>query len=343
MSKTEQVTAKLLTDVEEAARRLRQGELVAFATETVYGLGANALDPRAVARIFEAKQRPLFDPLIVHLADAADVVTLARDIPPAARLLMDRFWPGPLTLVLPKQPVVPDLVTSGLETVAVRIPDHPQARELIRRAGIPVAAPSANLFGRISPTTAEHVLDQLGDRIDAVLDGGPCRVGVESSVVTFPPGEAPRLLRPGGISVEELESVLGTIDVPEHRSDAGGPGEPADQPLASPGMLPKHYAPTKPITLTHDWNRVPCGPEVGALAFQSVPDPDRFGQVEVLSPSGSLTEAAAGFFAALRRLDAAPTIRQIVAQRFPDEGLGRALNDRLSRAAAQNESAPSCP
>lgn len=335
MSGTGPVPAMGWTDVEAAARRLARGELVAFATETVYGLGANALDPLAVARIFEAKQRPLFDPLIVHLADAVDVDMIAHGIPPAAQLLMDRFWPGPLTLVFPKQPVVPDLVTSGLGTVAVRVPDHPQARELIRLAGVPIAAPSANLFGRISPTTAAHVMDQLGTRIDAILDGGPCRVGVESTVLAFPPGEIPLLLRPGGLPIEDLEELIGTIAYPEREGNVPDPETGTGQPMASPGMLSKHYAPTKPITVNSDWNEVPTGSDVGVLALQSVPDPDRFGHVEILSPSGSLTVAAAGFFAALRRLDGTPALRQIVAERYPDRGLGRALNDRLERAAAR--------
>lgn len=318
--------AELIDDVDLAAQALRAGRLVAFATETVYGLGGNALDVEAVARIFAAKQRPTFDPLIVHLHQATEVEHLVREISPLARQLMERFWPGPLTLVLPKQDCVPDLVTAGLPSVAVRVPDHPQARELIRRSGVPVAAPSANPFGRISPTTAQHVLDSLGDQIDFVLDGGACRVGVESTVLQLDGDGPPRLLRPGGLSQETLEEITGPLTraaPPQAHSPTGLPG---------PGMLDQHYAPRTPLFLFEAWDKVPPGPATGVLAFQSVPHPERFGMVEVLSPQGSLSEAAARFFAALRRLDAAP-VTTIYAQPFPEEGLGRALNDRLIRAA----------
>jgi len=191
--------------IRRAAEVIERGGLVAFPTETVYGLGADAFQPRAVAAIFEIKGRPRFDPLIVHVADPRDVVRLWLEVDPRARRLMERFWPGPLTLVLPKRPEVPEIVTAGLRTVAVRMPAHPVALELIREAQTPIAAPSANPFGRLSPTTAEHVLEGLGDRVEVILDGGRCPVGVESTVLALD-GEA-RLLRPGGVPVEEIEEV----------------------------------------------------------------------------------------------------------------------------------------
>lgn len=318
------------TDIEaeitRAAGLLRDGKLVAFPTETVYGLGANALDERAVARVFEVKGRPRFDPLIVHLADAGWLPKLVRELPAAARQLIDRFWPGPLTLVLPKTPAVPDLVTAGCETVAVRMPDHPVAQALLRAADLPVAAPSANLFGRISPTTAEHVREQLGDCVDLILDGGPCRVGVESTVVQLDV-DGITLLRPGGTTLEALEATIGPVRV----STGLARGDLAAG-LVSPGTLLQHYAPRTPLVVMPDAAAIESNGRLGLLAFQRPVDPSRFAAVEVLSPDGDLCEAAARFFAALRRLDAAG-LELIVAEPFPEEGLGRALNDRLRRAA----------
>jgi len=316
--------------IERAAALLRAGGLVAFPTETVYGLGANALDERAVARVFEVKQRPRFDPLIVHVASVDRVERLAADFPETARRLADKFWPGPLTLVLPKKPVVPDLVTAGCPTVALRIPDHPLALEFLRAADVPVAGPSANPFGRISPTTAEHVREQLGDQIDLILDGGPCRVGVESTVLWLA-GDRPVLLRPGGTTLEEIEEVIGNVTpfVPDPAS-SGASG------LVSPGTLPQHYAPRTPLKLrTHDSAGEAATTKearVGLLAFGPAGDVESFARVEMLSHEGNLREAAANFFAALRRLDAAG-LDWIVADLFPEKGLGRALNDRLRRAA----------
>ena len=222
--------------VADAERSSVRGGVVAFPTETVYGLGANAFDRAAVQRVFEIKNRPRFDPLIVHVADARQVRDLVRDFPAEARMLARRFWPGPLTLVLPKIDRLPDLVTAGLPTVAIRIPNHALALALLEEVGSPVAAPSANPFGMLSPTTAEHVRDQLGDQVDVILDGGPCAVGVESTIVSFC-GARPTLLRPGGIAAEDLEAVLGPLVCPS-------PHEPV--PLA-PGRLPRHYAPRTPL------------------------------------------------------------------------------------------------
>ncbi len=317
-------SASLTTDLSHAAAVLRSGGLVAFATETVYGLGADALRPEAVARIFEAKRRPHFDPLIVHLSEASEVEPLVAEWTPLARQLAEAFWPGPLTLVLPRRPVVPDLVTSGLPSVAVRVPGLESARELIRRAGCPVAAPSANLFGRVSPTTASHVLEQLGDRIDLVLDDGTCRVGIESTIIDLS-ADRPRLLRPGGTPVEEIEAVIGPVERP---SAFGAESRPS-----APGQLPQHYAPQTPVRLVTCWDDVPADETAAALGFTSVPADRRFGTVEVLSPSGDLREAAARFFAALRQLDRSGA-SVIWAEAFPPQGLGLALNDRLQRAAA---------
>lgn len=327
------VPAELTTSLDRAVEVLRSGGLVAFGTETVYGLGANALDSNAVARIFAAKKRPLFDPLIVHLADPADVFSLVTEVPDEARRLMDRFWPGPLSLVLPRREIIPDLVTSGLPSVAVRVPAHDLARELIRRSGVPVAAPSANPFGRISPTTAQHVMDHLADEIDLVLDGGPCRVGLESTVLQMVPGQRPVLLRPGGITREAIEAEIGPIATLTGSGDSKGP-------QVAPGQLPQHYAPAKPLQIVSHWDESLLDETAGVLAFGPHPLleslPHTTGRVEILSRNKDLTEAAANFFSALRRLDADPTVQIIYAESFPTEGLGLALNDRLTRAAAKS-------
>jgi L-threonylcarbamoyladenylate synthase len=226
--------------VARAARVIRDGGLVAIPTETVYGLAANALDAGAVRRIFASKGRPAFNPVIVHIADAADLPHVARDIPPVAGELAARFWPGPLTLVLRRQPAVPDVVTAGLDTVGVRVPSHPVMRAVIRAAGVPLAAPSANLFTRVSPTTAAHVAAQLGDRLDLILDAGPTMVGIESTVVDLT-STPPRLLRPGGVPRDVLEKLLGPLGRPP-----AGDGTDA---RPSPGMIARHYAPHTTLRL----------------------------------------------------------------------------------------------
>ena len=323
------MTAQLTHDVREAAAQIRSGRLVAFPTETVYGLGAHALDVDALARVFEIKERPTFDPIILHVAQRGDVEPLVESFPPAAQRLADRFWPGPLTMVLPKRSVVPDLATAGLPTVGVRVPDHPLALELLRTAGVPIAAPSANLFGCVSPTTARHVEEQLGDRIDLILDGGPCRVGVESTVL-LTTAEPPLVLRPGGTPVEELEETIGPVAFAADSEDVG--------PQTAPGRLTQHYAPrTKLVLVNAAAAAAVSGSRVGLLAFKEAAHPGGFGATEVLSSSGDLREAAANFFAALRRLDAAG-LELIVAERLPEHDLGRAVNDRLQRAAAGRSS-----
>ncbi|MGE0609813.1 MAG: L-threonylcarbamoyladenylate synthase [Pirellulales bacterium] len=309
-------------NIAAAAKVLRSGGLVALPTETVYGLGANALDPVACAGIFAAKERPFFDPLIVHVADGDMVEQLTTGLGDAARLLAKRFWPGPLTMVLRKSAEgVPDIVTSGLPTVAVRMPSHPVALELIRLAGCPVAAPSANLFGRLSPTTAEHVADQLGGRADFILDGGPCAVGVESTIIDLS-GDTPKLLRPGGVSLEQLQSVLPSIIVVTGSTE---------QPTA-PGQLATHYAPRTPLVIFDEHPpQVSPGQKLGLLTLRPSPDAHRFAAAVSLSDDGDLAEAATNLFAALHRLDSA-NLQAIHAQALPRTGLGRAMMDRLERA-----------
>lgn len=304
--------------IAEAAQAILRGELVAFPTETVYGLGAHAFDERAVAQIFAVKGRPTFDPLIVHVADQRAAERLVTAWPKAARLLAERHWPGPLTLVLPKQPEVPDLVTAGEPTVALRVPRHPVAQALLAAAGVPIAAPSANLFGRISPTTAEHVREQLGREVPMILDGGPTEVGVESSIVAFPES-GPVLLRPGGVPLEVMEALIGPIAAPG----------PEVRATLAPGQLPSHYAPRTPLYILPRRPPAGVGP-IGRLAL--IPPADPGDVLEVLSPNGDLTEAAARLFAALRKLDQAG-VAAIVADPVPAVGLGRAIMDRLRRAA----------
>ena len=319
------------TDVEFAASLLRNGKLVAFPTETVYGLGANALNRLAVAKIFDVKNRPRFDPLIVHLAEFRSLETYAAEIPDVAYRLAERFWPGPLTMVLKKRELIPDLVTAGLQTVALRIPNHPLALKLVEQSECAIAAPSANPFGAISPTSAEHVLEQLGESIDYILDGGACTVGLESTVISlvFEEGqELPMLLRPGGLPIEQIEKIAGPIITAQNTVDERA----AQSPTQSPGMLSRHYAPSTPLTIIEDIESFCSNATVGFLSFGLDSHREKFEIVEILSEQENLVEAAAGFYAALRRLDAMK-LDSIVAMPFPDEGLGRALNDRLKRAA----------
>jgi len=309
-------------NLERAAQIIRGGGLVAFPTETVYGLGGSALDATAAAKIFEAKQRPSFDPLIVHVCDLGMLQKVVQEAPPVAERLIERFWPGPLTLVLPKSELVPGIVTSGLATVAVRMPAHPVAQALIRQAGVPVAAPSANPFGYLSPTRAEHVERMLGERVDLILDGGRTEFGVESTIVLL--AEKPILLRYGAVSVEELEKVLGSLELQVGESE---------KPLV-PGQLPQHYAPRTPIHLALPADiPLELRKRVGYLAFQEVPK--GFKVVKVLSPTGSLLEAAAHLFEALHQLDRLG-LEVIYAEPVPEEGLGRAIMDRLRRASRGN-------
>lgn len=319
------VLAPTPENIQRAAEALQKGGLVGMPTETVYGLAGNARDPAALARIFEVKRRPFFDPLIVHVAERAELDDLC-EVSPEAETLMRVFWPGPLTLVLAKKSTVPDLATSGLPSVAVRMPAHPVARALLRASGLALAAPSANPFGALSPTRPEHVASAFETGIDCVLDGGPCSVGVESTVLGWEDGE-PRLLRAGGVPLEALQQALGkTI-----RAGEDAPGLPKAA-QASPGSLPWHYAPRTPLRLVAP-GALPKTRAAGLLCFGEAGNSREYARVENLSPTGNLVEAAANLFAALHRLDSSG-LEILHAALVPDSGLGRAINDRLRKAAA---------
>ncbi|MGQ9832346.1 MAG: L-threonylcarbamoyladenylate synthase [Candidatus Villigracilaceae bacterium] len=320
-----------------AAQRIKEGGLVAFPTETVYGLGANALDAEAAARIFSAKQRPAADPLIVHLAGLEQVEQVARPISPLARRLAKAFWPGPLTLILPKQPIVPEMVTAGLDTVAVRVPSHPVALALIRAAETPIAAPSANRFGKTSPTTARHVWHDLKGRIDIILDGGPTPVGVESTVldVSVTP---PRILRPGGVTRESLEAIIGPVSLlPSTAAPQEG--------LSSPGLLSKHYAPRAELIffigadaltglLTRLQAEQAAGRKVGALVVNTDADLVDNNGALVYRLGLSLESAAHRIYAGMRWLDR-QGVEVILCRDLGESGLGLAIRDRLKRAASR--------
>ena len=309
--------------IAEAARIVRAGGLVAFPTETVYGLGADATDGPAVARLYAAKGRPTFNPLIVHVADLGSAQRLGR-FDAIASALAAAFWPGPLTLVLPKTSDCPvaELATAGLDTVAVRAPDHPVARALIEATGRPLVAPSANRSGHVSPTTATHVAVDLGGRVDLILDAGPTPVGIESTIVACL-SESPVLLRSGGVARAAIERVLGRLLAAPAQTQADAP--------QAPGMLASHYAPATRLRLNADT----VAPNEAVLAFGPTLPPGADYAIAVLnlSSSGDLVEAAANLFAHLRALDRAGA-RAIAVMQVPREGLGEAINDRLARAAA---------
>ncbi len=312
--------------ISRAADIIRSGGLVAFPTETVYGLGADACNPSAVARIFEVKKRPSFDPLIVHLAGPDEVSRFALPDGGCASQLAQRFWPGPLTLVLYKTDRIPPIVTAGLPTVAIRVPHHPAALDLIRASDRAIAAPSANPFGYISPTQASHVMDQLGDAVDLILDGGPCTVGVESTILSLA-GPFPVILRAGGTAIEDLEELLGPLL--RFTGDASRP--------ESPGQLSRHYATLTPLEILEKPEQgLKTGERAGLLAFTPPEAPNQFEAIEILSPTGNLREAAANLFSALRRLDSLGLDR-LVAVPVPEEGLGTAIMDRLRRCSAAGQ------
>jgi L-threonylcarbamoyladenylate synthase len=314
--------------VADAARCLREGGLVAFPTETVYGLGADAANAGAIARLYEAKGRPAFNPLIAHVGDLEAARQIA-DFDAQAILLAKAFWPGPLTLVLPKAPgcAVAELATAGLDTIAVRVPSHPVARQILRAFGGPVVAPSANLSGHVSPTTAAHVQNDLEGRIDLIVDGGAVEVGVESTIVGC--FDTPMLLRPGGVPRGEIERVLGrTLLQPPDDTDSD-----SGQPLA-PGMLASHYAPRTPVRLNAE--RLETGEALLAFGPRAISGVDATSDVMNLSPRGDLNEAAANLFGYLRTLDARG-LRAIAVMPVPHHGLGEAINDRLRRAAVGRE------
>lgn len=303
--------------ISQAAQALARGEIVAFPTETVYGLGADARDARAVTKVFAAKDRPRFNPLIVHVPDIASAETYAA-FDETARKLAEAFWPGPLSLVLPKRPAcgIADLVTAGLDTIALRAPNHAIAQALLKATQLPIAAPSANRSARISPTTAEHAAAELGDLPAMILDGGPCACGLESTVVRVT-GETPVLLRLGAVPRQEIEAVLGH---PIALADE-------DAPIASPGQLVRHYAPNTPLRL----DATEVEPDEALLAFGPSAPQGALTTIN-LSAAGDLAEAATKLFASLRVLDQSGASR-IAVMPVPDQGLGEAINDRLRRAA----------
>jgi L-threonylcarbamoyladenylate synthase len=312
------------TDIHLAASFLKAGSLVAIPTETVYGLAGNALDETVVLSIFKTKERPEFDPLIVHVSGVEEVEKYAQNIPDAAFKLMNHFWPGPLTLLLNKKNTIPDLVTSGLNTVALRMPNHPMTLELLRLLDFPLAAPSANPFGYISPTIALHVADQLSGKIPYILDGGPCDIGIESTIMGFENDEC-TVYRLGGMDVDEIEKVVGKIKIMNT-----GTSDPR-----APGMLKSHYAPAKPVYFGELPQLINLHSLKNAAILCFTGDDHDFPNhvpVFTLSPHGNIDEAAKHLFAALRSFDQSEAAF-LLAEKFPEKGLGKAINDRLLRAS----------
>ena len=317
-------------DIEKARGFLMNGELVAIPTETVYGLASNALNEAAVVKIFEVKNRPAFNPLIIHVGSWREVEKYVQHIPAKATLLAEKFTPGPLTFLLQKKSIIPDIVTAGSEKVAIRIPNHPLTLALLESLDFPLAAPSANPFGYISPTTAQHVLENLTEKIPYILDGGAATVGLESTIIGFDENEQVLLYRTGGISTEEIEAVLKEKILP-------APTSPQKNPETS-GQLKSHYAPHTPLYIgdVDELKKRFEGKRIATISFtKKVEDIDANKQF-VLSKNGSLAEAAKNLFAALRAID---ELRAdvILAEIFPDEGIGRAINDRLGRAQADHK------
>lgn len=308
------------TDIQFAAELLCNGNVVAIPTETVYGLAANALNKEAVAAIFRIKNRPDFDPLIVHTHSIQEVNKWVSILPPKAEMLAKKFWPGPLTLVLPKSDLIPYEVTSGLDTVGIRIPDHPLTLRLLQAVNFPLAAPSANPFGYVSPTNAQHVEDQLGELIPYILDGGSCTVGIESTIVSFA-DEKPVILRKGLISREMIEETIGPVDMHIHSSS---------NPKA-PGMLASHYAPKTRVVIA-DASPLTDASKTGYIAFAAAHRHIPADRQVILSPKADLYEAARSLYAALRRLDQ-KHLDRILIEKVPETGIGAAINDRIMRAA----------
>lgn len=312
-------------DISRAIEILTKGELVAIPTETVYGLAGNIFNEDAVRKIFETKGRPAFNPLIVHIPSIEELSKVVSYIPEKAKQLADAFWPGSLTLILPKKSSIPDLVTAEKSTVGVRIPNHPITLELLRRLEFPVAAPSANPFNRISPTRPGHVADYFEDSLEMVLDGGVCQKGVESTIIGFE-NDNPVVYRLGAISIEDIESVVGAVELKNKK----------EQNPEAPGMLLKHYSPRTKIIISESipavlkaYNRE----KIGVLSFSKTYNEALVKVNSTLSPSGNLEEAAANLYQALHDLDS-QNLTLIVAEKFPEEGLGKTINDRLQRAAS---------
>jgi L-threonylcarbamoyladenylate synthase len=310
------VSARIGKNIAECVTLLNTNELVAMPTETVYGLAANGLNAEAVAKIFEVKNRPFFDPLILHTYSFDQISSFVAHIPVKAKLLAKAFWPGPMTLVLAKKACVPDITTSGLTTVGVRVPNHKLTLELLAQLEFPLAAPSANPFKYISPTSAAHVYNQLGHKIEYILDGGNCEIGVESTIIGFDENENPVIYRLGGLEIEKIEAVVGSVKMITNN----------EENPSAPGMLKLHYSPTKKLFI----DSLNANQKIGLITFNT--HIATVAECKVLSAKGSLNEAANKLFATMRELDEA-NIDVIVAEQFPNLGLGRAINDRLNRAS----------
>ncbi len=320
-SKGDKASTEIL-QFSKATQLLTEGKVVAIPTETVYGLAANALNKEAVTEIFAIKNRPFFDPLIVHISDIKEVEKYATHFPEKAKKLANTFWPGPLTLILPKSKTIPDLVTSGLPFVGLRVPNHPLTLQLLKELPFPLAAPSANPFGYVSPTTAKHVEEQLGDKVSYILDGGQCEVGLESTIVMFEEDKNPVILRLGGLSIEAIEDCVGKValNIASHSKPN------------SPGQLDKHYATRTPLKLVKEIDITAIDKSrTGAIAFYKPFDFLPIENQKILSPNKSLTEAAHNLFAAMRELDSL-NLELILTENFQSNGLGPAINDRLNRA-----------
>jgi L-threonylcarbamoyladenylate synthase len=314
---------QISSDISKAIELLNKEDVVAIPTETVYGLAGNIYSEKAIRKIFEVKQRPLFNPLIVHIPSIDQLEKVAREFPIKAQKLAEAFWPGSLTLILPKKLNLPEIVTGGKDTVGVRIPNHPVTLTLLKQLSFPLAAPSANPYNRISPTSSDHVKTYFGNILPMVLEGGECKNGIESTIIGFENNEA-ILYRLGAISVEEIEKIIGKIQI-KNKSDT--------TPNA-PGMVAKHYAPKTKMYLLDDIDEFIENAEskkIGVLRFQEELNATRFEHIEILSKSGDLKEATSKLYAALHKLDSLD-LDIIVAERFPDVGLGKSINDRLERA-----------
>ena len=310
-------------DIDKAIALLQNEDVVAIPTETVYGLAGNIYSSKAINKIFKLKQRPLFNPLIVHTYSIDQLDQFVSNFPIKAKMLAEAFWPGSLTLVLPKKEIVPDLVTSGKKTVGVRIPDHPTCLRLLQQLDFPLAAPSANPFTRISPTEARHVAQYFGKELELVLDGGRCQNGLESTIIGFEKNE-PVLYRLGSISVEDIEQIVGSIKILNKK----------EVNPEAPGMLLKHYSPSTPTYLSEDVDSFISNhldKNIGLITFKKKYKAKHIKAQEILSPSGDLKQAAANLYHALHRLDGLD-LDMIVTEKFPDVGLGKSINDRLSRA-----------
>ncbi|MBR9844757.1 MAG: threonylcarbamoyl-AMP synthase [Algicola sp.] len=316
-------------DVSKAIALLNANELVAIPTETVYGLAGNIFSEKAIQRIFETKKRPFFNPLIVHIPSVESLPAIVSYIPEKAQYLADAFWPGPLTLVLPKNSTIPDVITAGKNTVAVRIPNHPIVLELLNQLDFPLAAPSANPFGSISPTTAQHVNNYFKNDIKMVLDGGSCQRGIESTIIGFE-GDEPVIYRLGSTSIEAIEAVVGSIKIKNKKVIAPD----------APGMLERHYAPKTKTILVDNLSeaiKINSDKKIGVLAISQLLEHKAISFQIVLSKSTDVQEAASKLYDALHQLDK-QNLDLIIAERFPDFGLGKSINDRLQRATVNSKS-----